>query len=210
MKPSDFGKMTRPLRRRLGALFMRGTVLDVEAGGSRVRVKVGLRAGEVADFLELFEPFGFTSPPLPDRDGVITLAIGGHGSNRIAFNAGGRYHRPTDLAPGESCVYNQHGDRVTIRNDRSIVVDADERVIVNTRTAQVNASEQATINSQTITLNATFTHVTNALQVDGNLGCLGLVRDARGTMQSMRNTFNYHTHRGDSDGYTDQPNSKMV
>ena len=192
--------MLRPLKRRLGALFMRGTVLDVDYGGARVRVKVGLRAGEVADFLELFEPHGFTAPPLPNKDGVITLAIAGFGSNRIAFNAGGRYNRPNDIEPGEACVYNQHGDRVVIRNDRTIHVEAAEQVIVNTKHATVNASQNALVSTPTMTIDATFTHVTNALQVDGNINCLGQVSDYRGSMQQIRTIYtgHYHVHDGDN------------
>lgn len=201
MKAQDMAKLMRPLRRGLRAIISRGFITAVAATGQRIRLKAGLREGEVADDVELFEPFGFTGVPLPDRDGLLTFAVGGNANHRIAINAGGRYHRPTDLEPGEACVYNQHGDRVTIRNDRGIYVDAAERVVVNTKAAEIHASER-------ITLDSPLVHCTHALQVDGNINGRAMVNDQYGTIQAVRITYNDHNHTHDGET-TSAPSQQM-
>src|SRR5699024_10133422 len=105
MNPGSIHKLTRHLQRAIHATITRGTVLASTASRKRVQLKIGLRAQEVADDVELLEPYGLTTIPLPDHDGVMTLAVGGDGSHRVAIMAGGRAHRPTDLEPGEVCLY---------------------------------------------------------------------------------------------------------
>jgi hypothetical protein len=47
------------------------------------------------------------------------------------------------------------------------------------------------------------------LQVGGSVTAAGQVSDGTGSMQGIRNTFNTHTHPGDSGGTTGTPNQSM-
>lgn len=208
-------KLLRPVRRRIGAMITRGYVLNVDAGGKRIRLKVGLREGEIADLVELLEPYGFSAPPLPDRDGVLTLALGGHGNHRVGLNAGGRKHRPRDLKPGEVCLYTDEGDEIRLKRGRVIGVVAGEKLQVDTKEAVVNATTKATVTSPEITavastsvrLETPLVYTTGQIQAEGDI--TDQVAAGGVSMASMRDTYDGHTHPGDSGGTTGSPNQTM-
>lgn len=216
MTPNDLAKLLRPVKRRLNAAITRGYVLAVNATGTRVRLKAGLRDGEIGEDLDYLEPYGFTGIPLPDGDGVLTLAVGGHGNNRVALAAGGRAHRPRDLQPGEVCLYTHEGDEIRFQRGRKIRVIGGSQVYVQTAVALVEASESATIQSPQITLDAPMVRCTGDVQIggaihsDGNASSDGQVSDANGSMQEMRGVYNGHNHTGDDGGSTSSPRQEMT
>lgn len=62
----------------------------------------------------------------------------------------------------------------------------------------------------TLTADCPHTHVTGSMVVDGALLSNTSVADPLGTMQEMRDTYNSHTHPGDSGGTTSDPNQPMT
>lgn len=73
--------------------------------------------GGVTQDVERFENFGFASACLPGCDSVRFLACG---TTPVALGSHDRRYRPTDLQPGDVCMYNEHGDRVTLHADRKL------------------------------------------------------------------------------------------
>lgn len=120
------------MRAQLGALEL----------GTRVqRAGMEALAGEPLDNIELFQQFGFTSAP-PEGTELVFLPLGGrssasvivatqHGASRIALDE-----------RGETRVYNQWGDFVHFRKDRTIHVKAQEKVLAETKVFRVEASER--------------------------------------------------------------------
>jgi phage gp45-like len=78
----------------------------------------------------------------------------------------------------------------------------------------------STLHQQSIVLNSTGQIVLRSkpdqpiqcignLEVTGNITATGDITDATSSMQSMRDTYNSHTHTGDSGGSTGAPSDSM-
>lgn len=88
--------------------------------------QVQQEGGMPLDNVEHVEPFGFTSHPLPNAEAVV-LAFNGNGSNSVAIMAGDQRYRLV-IDEGEAAIYNHHGDKVHLKKDRTISVEAATKV----------------------------------------------------------------------------------
>jgi len=69
--------------------------------------------------VEHFEPFGFTSKPLPGAE-HITLFLDGDRSHGVTIVVADRRYRLTDLADGESALHDAYGNKVHLKKDGTI------------------------------------------------------------------------------------------
>jgi phage gp45-like len=121
--------MIEVVRREIGRALagVRQGLRAVQTGlGLATRVQringIGLSAEELAD-MELFQHFGFTSAP-PDGAQLIVLPIGGRTSAAVVIaTEHGAYRFKLDFK-GEAALYNQWGDVIHIRKDRTIHIKA--------------------------------------------------------------------------------------
>ncbi len=144
-------------------------------------LQMQLADGEVRDKVEHYEPFGFTSEPLTDgnTDSVIVFTDDSRGLGMVICVADRRY-RPTDLTPGEVCVYDKKGRKVFFSEegifiegvDDPITVNTTSKVIVNAPTVEVNSTD-VTINATNVNINAQETTVSGHMTVKGGLNVSG-------------------------------------
>ncbi|MFC3716798.1 phage baseplate assembly protein V [Luteimonas soli] len=165
------------VQRRVGLIVSRAIIKLVNDAAKLQGVQVVLLDGEARAEVERFQQYGFTSVPLADCE-AIALAVGGSRSHMVVVATDDRRYRRVDLKPGETCIYNQHGDRVHVREDGTIDVVASSKVYVD----------------------APETKCTGNLHVQGDITCDGDVSDHSGSMQEMRDTYNAHTHPGVQSG----------
>jgi len=179
--------MTRPIRRRVAVMVNRAVVSLVHDAHKMQELQLRVLAGETIDGTEHYQPFGHTAHPVPGAEAVL-LAVGGDRSHSIAVVVDDRRYRPTDLAEGESQLYNAFGEQVYLREDGTIAVDARSKVEVNAPdieancdTAAVNASNSVTVDTDVATVKAATeakidsptTTVTGQLLVQGALAAQG-------------------------------------
>jgi phage baseplate assembly protein V len=160
-------------------------------------------AGEQLDRHELFQQFGFTSAP-PAGTQVIVLPLGGRTSAAVVVATEHGNYRFQLGADGEACVYNQWGDHVHLRADRSIHLVAQAKVVIDTDVVEINAGTSMTINTPELIVDAATVVELNTPLVDASadisagadITATGHVADAGGakTMAGMRAVFNGHTH----------------
>lgn len=154
-----------------------------------------------------------------DRRRPIVIGYLPHPENTVESSSGQapRYHR----VRGETYeTWDKDGNRtlhvgaddtvvvegdgaVTVRGNLSITVEGDATVAVGGTT---------TVNSTgNVEVTAPLTRVTGPLTVTGNINSGAQISDVTGSMQSMRGTFNAHTHpeNGDGGGTTSAPNQQM-
>ena len=167
------------LGNRLRLMISRALVVLVDDTKLLQELQVSLLEGEARAVAERFQQYGFTSVPLEDAE-AIALSIGGSRSHIVVLAVDDRRYRRKDLAPGETCIYNQHGDRVHIREDGTIDVVASTKVFVDA--PEVECTGNVLIKGN--------------LHVEGEITCDGNVSDSAGSMQEMRTTYNGHTHPG--------------
>lgn len=87
------------------------------------RVNAEALAGEVLQDVELMQQFGFTSAP-PAGAQLIVLPLGGRTSAAVIVATEHGSYRLQLGAQGECAIYNQWGDLVHLKADRSIRVVA--------------------------------------------------------------------------------------
>lgn len=160
-------------------------------------------AGEQLDRLELFQQFGFTSAP-PEGTQLIVLPLGGRSSAAVIVATEHGAFRFQLGEAGEACVYNQWGDRIHLRQDRTIHVVSEAKVLIETDQVQINAATSVTITtpqftvdaSDGVALNTPTVAASDNVTAGADITANGEVADAGGakTMSGMRGVFNGHVH----------------
>lgn len=114
-------KMLQPLARRLQNLVARGTVALSDASKKMQTLQLRLLAGEVADGVEHFEAYGFTSRPKAGAEHV-TIFVDGDRAHPITIVVADRRYRLQGLAEGEVALHDDQGQKVHLTR-AGIVVD---------------------------------------------------------------------------------------
>lgn len=176
-------------------------------------------AGEQLDRIELMQQFGFTSAP-PAGTQLIVVPLGGRSSAAVIVATEHGAYRFQLGAAGEACVYNQWGDRVHLRQDRTIHMVSQAKVLIETDQVEINAATSVTVTTPQFTVDASggvdLNTPTVAASADITAGAditaAGEVADAGGakTMSGMRGVFDAHVHpENDSGGPTGSPTTPM-
>ena len=202
-----FSKLLAPLARRLRLMIGRSTISLVNDNKKLQELQVTILSNDVDGEIERFQEYGFTSRPKLGAEAII-LCVGGSRAHAIAVAVDDRRYRLKSLAEGEVALYTDEGDYIHFKRGRVIEVMAGAKV-------KVTAPEVEIIASTKVTLDTPLAHVTGALQVDGTAAVTGAlssatsVADPNGTMQSMRNIYNGHTHNDPQGGTVGTPNQTM-
>ena len=146
-------------------------------------------AGDVHDEVEHFQPHGLTSVPKPGSEGLVVFVAGNH-DHPILLNVEDRRHRPTNLAEGETALWNTSAHTLVLYHDRAelicpkFVVQAAEEVFFDTPVVRTSGE----------------------IKADGDITDSG----GAASMRGMREIYNSHNHaENDAGGPTDPPNQKM-
>lgn len=118
---TDLNKFFGPQSRRISNLISRGVVLAVSSVGKMQRLQLGLLARETKDRVEHFEPFGFTSAPLPGAEHV-TVFLDGDRSHGITIVVADRRYRVTALEGGEAAMHDAFGNKVHLKKDGTLAI----------------------------------------------------------------------------------------
>ncbi len=81
-------------------------LVQTDPGQATQTVQAELYAQEFKNGMALIEPYGFTSAPLPGAT-ALGAFIGGRREDGIALLPHDPRYRPTNLQPGEVCLYNR-------------------------------------------------------------------------------------------------------
>lgn len=218
--------MLEAMRREIGRaaagarLAFRGLLAGLQLNKKVQLVSGEGLAGEQLDRLELFQQFGFTSSP-PAGTQIIVLPLGGRSSAAVVVATEHGAYRFQLGQAGEACVYNQWGDRIHLRQDRTIHVVSQAKVLIETDQVQINAATSVTISTPQFTVDASTGVTLNTPTVDASADIIagaditadGEVADASGakTMSGMRAVFDGHTHKENNapGGNTNPPNGPM-
>ena len=212
-------EIARALNGTRGAL--RGVLTSINRATQVQLVDLEGLSAEQLKAVELFQHFGFTSAP-PAGTQLIVLPLGGRTSAAVLVASEHGTHRFTLDADGEACLYNQWGDCVHMRADRTIHLQAQAKVLIDTDEVEINAATSVTINTADMTVNASGSVALNtptvaasddvtvgatlvvaesieagtSVDAGTNITAVGEISDSGGakTMSGMRGVFNDHTH----------------
>ena len=173
-------RMLGGLQRSLSNMLARAVVTGLNSAAKCQMLQVGLMANEIKDNIEHLEPYGFTAAPHLGAEGIAVFPDGDRSHGVIIVVADRRY-RLKGLAAGEVAVYTDEGDSIILKRGRLIEATTDRFI--------VHATTKITFDSPL---------------VEGT----GEVRDATGTLSTMRQQFNGHDHN-DGNDKTGKPNQLM-
>lgn len=122
MTIADISRLLAPLRTRIANVVARAVVQLVHDGGRMQVTQLNVLSGETREGCERFQEYGLTSVPLPGAEAVV-LFVGGRRDHGLVVAVDDRRYRPTGLEPGEVCLYSQHGQRITLKNDGAIELE---------------------------------------------------------------------------------------
>jgi len=127
MNERMIARMLGPAARRIQNMFARGTVALSNAATKMQTLQVNLLAGETLDALEHFEPYGFTSRPLPGAE-VAALFVDGDRSHGIVIIAADRRFRIESLEEGEVAIHDDGSSSIVLKRGGIIEISAGEEI----------------------------------------------------------------------------------
>jgi phage baseplate assembly protein V len=169
--------MSERLMARVRGMVSRAVVGLVNDVLKMQGVQITLLADQVADDVEHFQHYGFTSVPLPGAEG-IALAVGGNTGHTVLINVDDRRYRLTGLASGDVALYDNRGHKLHFTN-AGIVIDA--------------AMQDVDI------INATRLKVYGSIEATGEIKDKCELPDGR-SMAQMRTSHAAHTHTSAAPG----------
>jgi phage baseplate assembly protein V len=90
---------------------VRGVISYVSDAPKTQTVQVELRFEDIADAIEIFQPFGLSFHPTIGSE-CLVLSVGASQDHLVAINATDRDNRPTGAAEGEGGLYTPSGWKV--------------------------------------------------------------------------------------------------
>lgn len=148
---TDPGAMAR-FWRRMQLVVGRGRVTTSNDAGAVQLLQVRLGALETHDNTPRLAEFGLATRP-PTGSDVVVLFIAGDRSNGVAVASGHQSSRPTNLAEGESMLYDLWGKSIYLTESGGIVINAKgtDVTINDAASVTINASTKVALESPLVT-----------------------------------------------------------
>ena len=122
-------KIIKPLKIRVVNLARLGKITLVKDAKTQSMQVLTLN-NEVVENAKYVETFGFTSKPLIGSEAII-INICGNPANPVILKIGNRELRFKSLKAGEVAVYDAFGDRIHLKSDGIIEINAQNKAVVN-------------------------------------------------------------------------------
>lgn len=145
-------RLLNNLRNRLNLVINRCIVNDAYEDQQWRELKVQVFKDETLDHVEHVEPYGMTSAPFKDAEGIL-LSPGGRRANSLAIIVGDRRYRLTGLKQGEVALYDDQAQKIHLTRE-GIVIETSKNTTVNAGgDVNVNADGNAVVTAAEIHLN---------------------------------------------------------
>lgn len=181
-------KMLRPISRRIRLMVGRAVITALDDSGGMQVAQVRLLSGEVREGVEILMQYGHSSMAPGKPEGVY-FALGGDRDHGVMINVGTRSVRFKGLRPGESVLHDDQGQKVHLTR---------EGIVIEGAGLPMTIRDTPKVRFETPLLECTG-EIKDRCDADGK------------TMESMRTTYDDHTHReNDAGGETNVPTQRML
>lgn len=172
-------RLLSPLKRSLKLMINRAVLSIVNDSFARQNLQLRLQCDEVADDVERFQNYGFSS--VPKAGEAIVLSIGGKRSHLAAIVVDDKTVRPTALTAGDTVVYHAEGHSLKLTENGEVILDCTKLTIQADQVIFETPQTQFTGDVVILGTSTAADHLSNG--VSGKS----------------------HTHTGDSGGTTSPP-----
>jgi len=122
-------QQVRDAKRRVQMAIGRCVLSAIDDTTLAQTVQLQLLEGEVADTVERFQQYGFTSVPHSGAEGVM-VSVGGLRSHGIVVAVEDRRYRLKGLAAGEVAIYDDQGQQVVLKRDQ-VLISSTNKIVVH-------------------------------------------------------------------------------
>ena len=224
-------RMLDPIVRRVRLIARRAVVRLVYDDPKMQELQLAIFSGEVRDRVEHWQPYGLAYHPHPGAEALV-LALGGNTDHGAVVCVGDRRYRITGLAQGEVALYDDQGQVIHLKRDKTVHVYGTDHLVADIGTdaavtcplVTVSASTKVTLDTPVVECTAQLTVGTHLTVVgngqfgggltmtgaagSGNISTPGAVSDGVRSMAADRNIFNGHDH-DETQSVTNPPNQQM-
>jgi len=124
-------RLTSSIRKKIFLVVGRGELKTVDNSKDTAKCQGEFLKDEIISDVEKMEDYGFTSNPEVGSQ-IVAIFVDGNREQGLAIRFHDRRYRPTDLQPGEACMYHKSGSRVLMKSDGSIEIDSTAGIMLKT------------------------------------------------------------------------------
>ncbi len=124
-------RMTSTMRKKIFLLVGRGELKAIDNSKNTAKCQSEFLKDELVSDIDKIEDYGFSSNPESGAQ-IVAIFLDGNREQGMGIRFHDRRYRPTDLKPGEACMYHKSGSRVLMKADGSIEVDSTVGITIKT------------------------------------------------------------------------------
>lgn len=156
-------RLLAPIKRRVMLMVGKAVVNALKTDGETNIMQLNLMSDTTHDDVEFWQNFGFTSAP-PKGSRALVVCVGGNMDHAVVIATENGEFRIKGLKDGEACLYDAHGSKVHLKDDKTI-----------------------DIKTEAIKIDAPETESTGKIKAQE-------IEDMKGTLEQLRQFVNTHTH----------------
>lgn len=202
MVARSFAKLMAPLARRVRLMVRRAVVKLVYDDVKMQELQLAIFSGEVRDHVERWQDYGLTSSPLPGAEALVA-AIGGNTDHCAVVKVDDRRYRLKNLANGEVALYDDQGQVIHLKRDKTIHIYGCDTLIADVATATTVTCPLVTVVAETKVV-----FDTPRVECTGDFHADGEVSDGVRALSADREIYNDHDHP-ETGSTTGKPNQEM-
>ena len=212
---SKLSRFLTPLTMRVRNMLARCVIKAINDDHKLQTATISILKNELKGNVEVFQLYGIDVNPPADTEALVVCPNGDR-SSAVVLAMGDSRFRIVGKKSGEVAIYTDEGDYIYLKREHNIEIktlhlktSADDATF-DLKNMTINA-ENTTFNLNSMNINASDSLTVNTPQIEasGNINAAEDIKDKKGTMQAIRDTYNSHTHKDSMNGNTTTPAAMM-
>lgn len=150
---------------KVRGIARRVVLKNINDDGETQTASVEVAPGVWRDKVEIMQPYGLATSAPEDGALAIAVAIGGNEDDIVLLPVGNPSARMGGLKPGETALYNQHGDGIVVGADGTVSIQAGASIVLKVGGVTVTVSpsgvdiDGGTVRNDGVVIDKTHIHI---------------------------------------------------
>ncbi|KAB2772178.1 phage baseplate assembly protein domain-containing protein [Brucella anthropi] len=150
---------------KVRGIARRVVLKNINDDGETQTASVEVAPGVWRDKVEIMQPYGLATSAPEDGALAIAVAIGGNEDDIVLLPVGNPSARMGGLKPGETALYNQHGDGILVGADGTVRIQAGASIVLKVGGVTVTVSpdgvdiDGGTVRNDGVVIDKTHIHI---------------------------------------------------
>jgi len=150
---------------KVRGIARRVVLKNINDDGETQTASVEVAPGVWRDKVEIMQPYGLATSAPEDGALAIAVAIGGNEDDIVLLPVGNPSARMGGLKPGETALYNQHGDGILVGADGTVSIQAGASIVLKVGGVTVTVSpdgvdiDGGTVRNDGVVIDKTHIHI---------------------------------------------------